>query len=151
MDKYFKNIEIRWADVDASRHMRHSAYYDYATFARFGFFTDLEVDVNQLAEWGVNPVILREEALFYREIKMHEKVQVGVALAKMTNDYTQFSFEQIFLKANSKKAAKLTVEGGWLNLNTRKLTTPPKALMTVIDQIPKTKDFASFERLNFYK
>jgi len=151
MEKYFKEIEIRWADVDASNHMRHSAYYDYATFARFGFFTDMEVDVNQLKILGVNPVILREEALFYREIMMHEKAQVGVALRKMTNDYKQFSFEQIFLKANGKKAANLTVEGGWLDLETRKLTRPPEVLIEVINQIPRTADFDFFERMNFYK
>ena len=30
---FTRSFEVRWADLDANRHLRHTAYLDYATRA----------------------------------------------------------------------------------------------------------------------
>lgn len=38
---YEKTIEVRWADCDANRHMRHSAYSDLCGHTRVGFMDSI--------------------------------------------------------------------------------------------------------------
>jgi acyl-CoA thioester hydrolase len=34
MNQYSKKIDIRWSDIDANFHLRHSVYYDLGAFLR---------------------------------------------------------------------------------------------------------------------
>ncbi|MBD0350888.1 MAG: thioesterase, partial [Flavisolibacter sp.] len=38
-------------------------------------------------------------------------------------------------------SAVLTVDGAWLNVHQRKLTTPPEQVYNVFEQMPKAKNF----------
>ena len=38
---YTKKIDVRWADCDANRHMRHSAYSDMCADTRIAFLSEI--------------------------------------------------------------------------------------------------------------
>ena len=40
MQKFSRAIQIRWSDMDANRHLRHSAYYDYGAAMRIMVLSD---------------------------------------------------------------------------------------------------------------
>lgn len=50
--KFEKEIEVRWADVDQNRHVRHSAYYDYGAHVRVACLTAAGYDADRLGEDG---------------------------------------------------------------------------------------------------
>jgi acyl-CoA thioester hydrolase len=50
-----------------------------------------------------------------------------------------------FYKADGRLAARVTSSGGWLNLESRKLSTPPAAIVQALSALERTSDFVSLE------
>lgn len=138
---YTTSTKATWAHIDANGHLRNTAYSEFATHARLQFFDDHGFPPKELAANNIGPVMTREELLYYREVHMMENLKVSCQLSKATKDYSRFQFVQYIFKENGKKAAKITLEGLWLNLQLRKTAIPPQALIDVCAQIPKTDDF----------
>jgi acyl-CoA thioester hydrolase len=44
-------IQIRWADIDQNRHLRHSAYYDYGAMARMIFLSEHGITTQKLVRY----------------------------------------------------------------------------------------------------
>ena len=142
MDTFRKTYEVIWADMDPNRHMRHSVYNDYAAQTRVSLFQEYELPLDKVAEWGLGPILFREETKFYKEINLSEKITVTCSLLAMRKDGTRWSFiHQIFNEKNI-KAAELTVDGAWLNLKSRKLGTPPNKMLEVINCFPRAAGFS---------
>ena len=53
-------FDVRWADIDANSHMRHSAYYDYAAHLRVQLLKSIGMDIMTLSKLGIGPVLFRE-------------------------------------------------------------------------------------------
>lgn len=52
-------VKIRWADVDAYGHLRHSAFADWATFARSEWFEGVDLVPAVFAKEGTRPSPLK--------------------------------------------------------------------------------------------
>ena len=141
MDTYQKTYEVIWADIDPNRHMRHSVYNDYAAQTRVGLFEDSGLPLQKVAKLGLGPILFREETTFFREIDLSEKITVTCALASMRKDGTRWSFTHRIYKEGGQKAAQIIVDGAWLNLDARKLGTPPDEMLEVIKHFPRTENF----------
>lgn len=139
---YYTEIEVIWANLDANRHMRNTAYSEFATHGRIDYFSKHGYSLDTLGEEGIGPVLLKEEVVYFREVKMQEKLRVTVALKRSTENYDYYTITQDILKENGKKAARVEIHGAWMDLNTRRLVTPPQKLVEkVILNIPKTSDY----------
>ena len=46
------------------------------------------------------------------------------------------------VRSDGKTAATVRVEGGWLDLATRKLVAPPEEIRGLLDRLPRTDDFS---------
>jgi acyl-CoA thioester hydrolase len=46
-----------------------------------------------------------------------------------------------FLRPDGKLAARVTSEGGWIDLQARKVAEPPEELLRALRKIPRTDDF----------
>ena len=79
MDKYSKTYEVRWADLDPNRHLRHSVYLDYAAQTRVSIFSDYGLSIDEIAQAGLGPILFREEIKYLREVTGREKVTVFVS------------------------------------------------------------------------
>ena len=135
------SFDVRWADIDANSHMRHSAFYDYAAHLRVQLLKDIGMDVVTLSRLGIGPVLFREEAVFKHEINMNDTIRVNVKLKRTREDASRWTFYHEFHKGDGKIAATVTVDGAWLDLNKRKLTALPDHFLKIFLAIPRTDDF----------
>jgi acyl-CoA thioester hydrolase len=141
MQDFSKTFDVRWADIDANRHMRHSAYYDYAAQMRVDILGAVGMSVEILASRGIGPVLFREEAVFKREIGMYDQITVNVKLKKSRQDGSRWTFIHEFVKQDGKLAAVVTVDGAWMDLEARKLTALPNEFLSKISEVPRCQEF----------
>jgi len=134
-------IEVRWSDIDANRHLRHSVYYDYGAYVRMTLLTRNGLTTSLLEEFQIGPILFREEAIFKREVKFEDKLSVTTEMFKATADFSRWSIRHQFLKADGILAAILTVEGAWIDVEKRKLATPNEIIRGAFDKLPRSSDF----------
>lgn len=137
-------MQIRWADIDANRHLRHSVYYDYGASLRMSILSELGLTTRKLEEIMVGPILFREEAIFRREIVFEDVITLNVELIKATPDYARWSLRHNFTKADGTLAATVTVDGAWIDMVKRKLTVPNLLIHDVFEKFPKAADFQFF-------
>ncbi|AYB30867.1 acyl-CoA thioesterase [Chryseolinea soli] len=139
--KYVKTIQIRWADIDANRHLRHSAYYDYGATLRMMILSENGLTTEKLEQLQIGPVLFREEAVFRREIRLEDVITVDVELLKATPDYGRWSIRHNFLKADGSLAAVINIDAAWIDMVKRKLTVPDPFIQNIFANFPKPDDF----------
>lgn len=138
---FSKKFQVIWADIDANRHMRHSAYYDYAAQLRVLFFSEAGYPLEKLAQMQIGPILFREEAVFLKEIHMNESITVDINLAAMRPDASRWRIIHTISKENGDKAAVITVDGAWIDLFKRKLASPPEDLVVAVEHMPRIENF----------
>ena len=142
MKSYEKEVEVIWADMDPNQHMRHTSYSQYAAHTRISFFAQQGFPLQDLAKKGLGAILLREQSTYIRETQMHEKLSFNMLLKAATADYTFYTIEQEIRKENGKLAAKVLIDGSWIDMQARKITAPwPDLVAAVIDELPRHKDF----------
>jgi len=146
MDTFSRTIQIRWSDMDANRHLRHSVYYDYAAAMRIMVLGDSGLTLKKLEEFEIGPILFREEAIFKREIRLDDKITVDVVLVKSTADFSRWSLRHQFIKEDGTLAAIVNIDGAWLDLIKRKLVVPNELVQSIFASFPKTPDYELIQR-----
>ncbi|MBS3993375.1 MAG: thioesterase family protein [Bacteroidetes bacterium] len=131
----------KWADFDPNKHMRHSAYNDYAAEARIRFFGQHSIDMRFFSANQLGPILFKEETTFLREIYSGEDIKVSVELQGVSTKGERWKIRHKIIKANGDTAAQIEVYGAWISYETRKLTTPPTTIMQLFNAIDKTDDY----------
>lgn len=134
-------MQIRWADVDANRHLRHSVYYDYGAAMRMNVLSSGGLTTKKLEEFMLGPILFREEAIFRREVLLEDQITLDVALVKTTEDFGRWSLRHHFKKADGTLAAILNIDGAWMDLSKRKLAAPNEFIRNIFNDFPKAEDF----------
>lgn len=138
-------LQIRWSDIDANRHLRHSAYYDYGALCRMALFTKVGLSLEYLHEQKIGPVLLREEAVFRREIHFEDRLVIIAELLKASEDYSRWSFRHRLIKGEDVLAATLTVDGAWIDIEKRKMAVPGDSLRKIFSLIPRAAEFEEIQ------
>jgi acyl-CoA thioester hydrolase len=139
---YLKKISVRWADLDPNFHMRHSVYYDFGAQQRLEILFALGLTSEVMMQQHFGPIIFREECNFRREIKINDEVYITGKLAKLNADASRWTIQHEFLSPAQKILATITVDGAWIDTQTRKLAAPvPVIVKAVFDRIPRTESF----------
>ncbi len=146
MDKFEKNIEIRWADLDPNFHVLHSKYYDFAAYCRMAFMVEHGLTPVVFMKNHFGPIIFREECVFKKELTFGDRVSVNFKIAKITADFSRWTLVCEIYKNSDTLAAIVTVEGAWMDTISRKLTIPPLEWTHLFDEAPKTDNFSIIER-----
>lgn len=141
MSAFQKQVSIRWADIDANYHLRHSVYYDFGAQFRVELLHIHGVTMSDMKEKGYGPVLFREECIFKREIAMADIVTINFKLKALTSDFSKYTIQHEFTKNENKLCAVLTIDGAWLDTKIRKLANPPEVAMKFLEILPKTDDF----------
>ena len=137
----------RWADVDANRHMRHSAYADYGAHARVELFCALGFDMARFEALELGPVLLREELIYRREVAMGQEVLVRSAIAALSPQADRLHIAHTMRKvADDQVAAHIRAEIAWMDLRARRLISPPEALRAALHAAPRADDFQVLTR-----
>ena len=122
--------------MDPNGHMRHSAYADYAADQRIILLAEWGYDIKEFARLRLGPILFREETVFRKEVHIGEEIRVDSRLLSVNEDGTRWSIRHSIYKADGRLAATVTVDGAWLDLEKRKLTTPPPALAEAFRALP---------------
>lgn len=141
MNKYQKQIEIRWADLDPNFHVLHSRYYDFGAFCRMSFFVENGVTIQVMQEQKVGPILFREECIFKKEITFGDSVLINLSLTKVRHDLSRWSMMHELWKNNDTLAAVINLDGAWIDTEKRKLTIPPNGIRHLFDIAPRTEGF----------
>jgi len=136
-----QTVQIRWADIDANRHLRHSVYYDYGASMRMNALTAEGLTMKKLEELMIGPILFREEAIFKREIVFGDEITIDVELVKAREDFARWSLRHNFLKQNGTVAAIVNIDGAWIDLVRRKLAIPDPFIRGIFEKFPKAPDF----------
>lgn len=128
---FTQTVEVRWSDLDANQHMRHSAYADLCTHARLGWLAQSGFAGGEFARLGLGPVLFQESTEYFREVHLGEALTIDIRLEAASPDYGRWKLRQDMHKADGRLAATHRVAGAWLDLATRKLIAPPTVLAEI--------------------
>jgi acyl-CoA thioester hydrolase len=142
MEDYRLDIQIRWSDLDANFHLRHSVYYDYGALCRVHFLNEHALNAAAMQRLKIGPILFREEALFKKEIRSEDKLFMTLKLIKAKKDFSRWSIQHQLYKNDNMLSAIITVDGAWMNMVERKLATPPEEVFAAFNGMPKGDDFA---------
>jgi len=131
----------RWADFDPNNHMRHTAYNDYAAESRVRLFDSYGLSLTEFNRLRVGPVLFKEETNFYREIGIGDNITVEVFLRGASELGERFKFVHKIYRGDGVLSAEIEIYGAWIDLNKRKLTTPPDIILDVFEKLTKTDNF----------
>ncbi len=141
MDRYFKTYTVRWADCDVNGHMRNTSYSEYGTDTRVSWLTENGFGWDRLVQGRVGPVLLHEAIDYMREVRLGETIEVDLTVICLSPDGARFKFEHDVWLPNRKKAARIVLAGGWMDLDLRKLRLPPDDLLRVMQSAPRGEPF----------
>jgi len=141
MDEYAKTYEIRFSDIDANHHVNYAAYINAAGDLRYRFFAEHGFPSERFEQLGIGPIYTAIHAQFHREVRMGEIVTITFALAGLSARGSRWKVNHNVLKSNGKKAVSIEVEGGLLNLATRKPVLATPELLETFHLIPRASDF----------
>jgi len=76
-----------------------------------------------------------------------DQVTVTVRCSGLSADASHWRVRQEVLRADGKEAAVLTITGGWIHLDERRLMVPPAELAAILLALPRTRDFEELPTL----
>ncbi|WP_317898412.1 acyl-CoA thioesterase [Aurantibacillus circumpalustris] len=141
MENVFYEGRVMWSQIDANRHLRHSAYADFAAQARVQTLESLGFNSDLLEKLKIGPILFREELIYLREISPNDTVKVTCLLTKSRKDGSRWAFSQDIYRGDGVKAAQINVEGAWVDMVRRKLTGLPPEWAEAFLHIPHSADF----------
>jgi acyl-CoA thioester hydrolase len=141
MENFIKELQVRWSDLDPNFHLRHSVYYDWGALNRIEFLYAHGLTAELMQHLHFGPILFREECVFKKEIRLGDKVTIGLILLKSRKDYSRWTIQHDIIKNDDVVSAILTVDGAWLDTAKRKLAIPPQLASDVFSQMPKPVNF----------
>lgn len=141
-----QNLQIRWADIDANRHLRHSVYYDFGASMRMDALSSEGLTMQKLVELKMGPILFREEAIFKREILFGDEITIDVEIVRSRKDFSRWSLRHNLVKADGTLAAIINIDGAWIDLVKRKLTVPDEFIVHIFEKFPRSQDFEFVDR-----
>ena len=103
-------LNLRWADIDANFHLRHSVFYDLCAQQRMDALQAVGLNMHVIKEQHFGPILFREDHILGREIKLDDEVYVELTLRHSSKDHGRFSFT----KADETHCTTLILDGAWL-------------------------------------
>ena len=138
---YTKQFEIRWSDVDANGHLANSAYTNFMSHTRMAFFIDQGFTLKMLAKYNIGPVVFYEHMYYFKEAFLGQLLSVSLEVSGLSDDGTLIKFDHNFYNHKGENLAHCEMQGGWIDLKTRKLCDLPDELMTLAEAFPKSENF----------
>ncbi|MDX1599905.1 MAG: acyl-CoA thioesterase [Anaerolineales bacterium] len=140
-------FEVLWADLDINGHVRHTVYGDWAGEARHRALAAGGIRPGHLEAKGVGPVLIREEARYLREIRALDSVRVVTKLAGLSEDHSRWRMKHEIYRRDGELAARITVEGTWLDLEKRRPTVPPPEFQVLDDVLERSDRYETLKSL----
>ncbi|MFY9243480.1 MAG: thioesterase family protein [Polaribacter sp.] len=138
---YKVTFATKWSDFDPNRHMRHTAYNEYAAEVRVRYFAEQNFSIDEFTKYNIGPILFTEETSFRKEIHLGENITVNIKLSGLSKNNERWKLVHEVFNEAGKLSAVIKVYGAWLDLSKRKLTSPPKEAKNLFLSADKTDDF----------
>jgi acyl-CoA thioester hydrolase len=138
---YFKEFDIRWSDIDANRHLANSAYVNFMSHTRMGFMIENGLSQREMVSHNIGPVVFHEQLFFFKEAFQGKPITVSFELGGSSEDGMFFKFVHNFYDHKGRNLARGSMQGGWIDLTTRKMRGLPEVLMPMLINAPKSADY----------
>lgn len=138
---YILEFKTKWSDFDPNRHMRHTAYNEYAAESRVRYFTEQKFSIKEFTKHNIGPILFTEETSFRKEIHLGENITVNLKLTGLSKNNERWKITHEVFNQEGKLSAIIKVYGAWIDLTKRKLTTPPLEANHLFENAEKTDDF----------
>ena len=138
---YKKDFEIRWSDVDANTHLANSAYTNFMSHTRMGFFIEHGFTMKAMHDHEIGPVVFYEYMHYFKEAFLGTPITVTLETKGLSEDGMFFMFEHNFYNAKGENLANCEILGAWIDTEKRALTALPEILLTASKAFPKSKNF----------
>ena len=146
MNTFRLPLQLRWADIDANLHVRHSVYYDWGALCRISFMQEQGLSESVYQQFKIGPILFREECKFRREIRMGDAIAIDLQLVQSRRDFSRWTIRHTIWKSNDTIAATITVEGAFIDTQLRKLALPPAIAHDVFNKMPRAEEFQWAEK-----
>jgi acyl-CoA thioesterase FadM/predicted enzyme related to lactoylglutathione lyase len=116
--------------VDLFGHVNNAAYLSIFEAARWSTLTEAGSTWSDLAAIGVGPVVLDVALHFIQEVREGETVRVETHF--LPTSPRRFVAHHRMLGADARLRAAAEIQAGFFDMTTRRLVTPPTALLSVL-------------------
>lgn len=136
-----KTFHVGWANVDFNGHLGNTSFMDLAVDVRMFFFAENGFSIAEFQRQRFGPVIFKDEIEYYKEMYLLDQIRITFQGAALSKDASRFKIRNEFFREDGKLAARLNTNGGWLDLDKRKLIVPPQNLADAMQSLARTEDF----------
>ncbi|WP_397445777.1 acyl-CoA thioesterase [Polaribacter sp. R77954] len=134
-------FKTKWSDFDPNRHMRHTAYNEYAAEVRVRYFAAQDFAIDEFTKHNIGPILFEEHTSFRKEIHLGENITVNMKLSGLSKNNERWKITHEVFNQAGKLSAIIKVYGAWIDLTKRKLTIPPEKAKQLFLNTIKTDDF----------
>jgi len=139
--EYSVTFATKWSDFDPNRHMRHTAYNEYAAEVRIRYFAAQNFSIEEFTKHNIGPILFEEYVSFRKEIHLGENISVNLKISGLSKNNERWKLTHEVFNEEGQLSAIIKVYGAWLDLTKRKLTVPPKEATHLFENSEKTNDF----------
>lgn len=135
------SFNTKWSDFDPNRHMRHTAYNEYAAEVRIRYFAAQNFSIDEFTKHNIGPILFEEFTSFRKEIHLGESLTVNLKVSGLSKRNERWKITHEIFNETGDLSAIIKVYGAWIDLSKRKLTAPPKEAQHLFLNSDKTNDF----------
>jgi acyl-CoA thioester hydrolase len=140
-EEFCKLYEVTWDQLDPIGHLRGPVLIDYVLNTQMSWITFFGYGQAQLAQAGYDPVVLKLEARYHREVLIGETVRDTPEVSGLSHDGTMWKMCHIVTKIDGEKVANVKLEGTWMNWKNRQAVAPEEELLQVLRRLKKSTNF----------
>lgn len=129
----FKTL-IREHHLDTYKHVNNATYLTLYETARWEWITEAGLGLEQVQASQIGPVLLELHMVFKRELTLREEITIETRFMQMKNPLVM-QLEQRMLKSCGTLASTLNLSVGIMDMQKRKLITPPEEWVRAIKMI----------------
>ncbi len=135
------DFQVTWSDLDANNHLRNTGYFDYAGQSRFLYFETCGIGPDFFKEHGIGPVVLNEEILYRRELRLLDRFQIRLSSGGANNAHTRFIFVNTVFNAAGKLCAEVRSTFVWFDQERRRIVPAPDPLLKAMQALPRNDHY----------
>jgi len=141
VDRFQQSFRVGWGDLDGNHHMANRAFLDRAADTRVLFFAHHAFPVSRFAVERIGPVILRDELVYRKELRLLDEFTVDLELFGLSSDGARFDLGNTFRIGDDVVAAVVRSEGLWFDLDKRRPRAPLPELDAIQHKMPRGEGF----------
>ncbi len=141
MTKFQHTFQVAWGDLDGNRHLRNTAYLDYAAQTRILYLASQGFAAEDFARHHIGPIVFEDHITYHRELLLLDTLVVSVRIGGLNASGSKFILVNTMAKDDGSLCATVRSPGAWFDLQARRVTEPPAALKAAMEALERDEQF----------